>query len=210
MARPVAPTRRRIRTAGEVPNACYREHLPAPRLGCCRRGRRLRHARLLIDRRSPSRAVHRAIARAANSGPSRSVAPDGGVAGLTGVGSHCAHGSPSTSSIRFEPASAPPCARVTPGRRSPDACWVRCTSGPWSHSLPTTWSAGRARGQAGHHLSGHSVQARHPGTAAVRDYPTTKPPCALCRAIAVAAWHANGPLVPPLSSKAGCAPTTSR
>ena len=45
-----------------------------------------RHARLLLNRRSPSRAVHRAIARTPNSRLSRSVSPDRGVVGLTGVG----------------------------------------------------------------------------------------------------------------------------
>ena len=47
--------------------------------------RRHRQSRLLINRRPPSRAVHRAITRAPNSGLPRSVAPDCGVVGLTGV-----------------------------------------------------------------------------------------------------------------------------
>jgi hypothetical protein len=54
----------------------------------------------------------------------------------------------------------------------PDAWWVRSTSGPWSHSLPTTWP--QFEPVAGWSPSGRTFHTcQMPRMAAVRDYPTT-------------------------------------
>jgi hypothetical protein len=128
--------------------------------------------------------------------------PLAGILCSVGVsGCACRSRDASTLGIQAGSACTPPCPG-DPDRRSQDAWWVRSTSGPWSHSSPTTlpefspWPLGHHRGRA---FSTGQMPGRQ-RSATIR----RRAASAFCRVTAAEALARNGPLGAANELPGGC------